>query len=133
MKIKPFICECCGGQVDPAAMKCEYCGTTYRLDENYKPIMIQTYSAPIHTFAVNTKIDSTLLSLYGRDYTDRVVREISGQLAERLLPYIEYRIQPNIEDIGLNLYSTVRVCEPAIGIETLGSMSNYLSEKSRRR
>lgn len=134
MKMKPFICECCGGQVDPAALKCEYCGTTYRLDENYKPIMIQTYMAPTHTFTVKTKIDSTLLSLYGREYTDMVVREISGQLAERLLPYIEYQIQPNLEDIGgLNLYSTIRVCEPTAGTETLGSMSNYLSEKLRRR
>ena len=125
--------ECCGGQVDPAAMKCEYCGTTYRLDENYKPIMIQTYMAPTHTFAVKTKIDSTLLSLYGRDYTDMVVREISSQLAERLLPYIEYRIQPSFEDIGLDLYSTIRVCEPTIGSETLDSMNNCLSEKIRRR
>ena len=133
MKMKPFICECCGGQVDPAAMKCEYCGTTYRLDENYKPIMIQTYMAPIHTFGMKTKIDPIDFSLYGRNYTDMVVREISKGLAERLLPYIEYRIQPNFEGPGLDLYSTIRVCEPAVDNETLDSINNCLSEKLRRR
>ena len=27
--MKPLICQCCGGQIDPVTMKCRYCDTVY--------------------------------------------------------------------------------------------------------
>lgn len=38
--MKALTCTQCGGTINPASMKCEYCGTSYRMDEGLPRIIV---------------------------------------------------------------------------------------------
>lgn len=39
--MEKYICECCGGSINPETMKCEFCGTYYKGNSKKKAVYLQ--------------------------------------------------------------------------------------------
>lgn len=93
---KKYICQCCGGRIDPKTMTCEYCGTAYKKDHN-NLIRIETFHNPVQTFAASVAMDPYLLTELGPKKAseiamDQLVHELSECIAPMMEVYSEYRL-----------------------------------------
>lgn len=55
MRDNTYKCDCCGAPINPATMKCEYCGTQYQ-HRGGNIVRIETFRNPVHTLAVENRI-----------------------------------------------------------------------------
>ena len=91
--MKAMICTQCGGRINPAKMRCEYCGTCYE-QRDKQIIRIETFQS--HPVTLQASVS------FGREYFDVIgaadmSKEICGRMArdiaDELTKYIEYRVQ----------------------------------------
>lgn len=115
MELKPYICKCCGGRINVAKMRCEYCDTPYE-DSSLKRIKIETVSPGQHTIRAQVALsyDHMLHSPEGaRDYA---LRELRNQLAEGLLGFMKIQTAENLDPKYLErteiIRGEVRVIDP---------------------
>jgi len=81
--MKAFKCECCGGDINRATMKCEYCGTQYKEDYDNGVIRIETFRNPIdHYTAVVTFCDEHIHNIGPEKISEIAVKELSHKLAD---------------------------------------------------
>lgn len=88
MDLRPYICKCCGGQINPATMLCEYCGT-YHDDPALRRLTITTKVPGEHTLRCQVAINREDM-LYNPEGTrDYALRELREQIADGLLAYMK--------------------------------------------
>jgi hypothetical protein len=88
MDLRPYICKQCGGQIDPATMRCEYCNT-YHDDPALRRLTISTRVPGEYTIRAEVALDR-----YGIEYNpegarDHALRELRNQIADGLLAYMK--------------------------------------------
>lgn len=117
IKGNKFICECCGGAINPRTYQCEYCGTQYKRDDDDQIIRIETFRSPVRTFAAEVVIDSYDIQTMGAETASAIaVKSLTQKLAECIAPYMsmeqEYVIDRNIHKIR----GKVKIIEPHQGL-----------------
>lgn len=82
--MEKYICECCGGHINPHTMKCEYCGTQYKKEhDNF--IRIETFQNPVITLKSKVVIDRHVpLEIASKVALEELTRE----LAKNLTPFL---------------------------------------------
>ena len=81
--MKKYVCECCGGQINPATMKCEYCGTQYKHDIEDHIIRIETYTNPVDTFRAAVQYtDEESKIVPFETVSEHAMRSLVGKLSE---------------------------------------------------
>ena len=88
MDLRPYICKQCGATINPATMKCEYCGTHYE-DERFRRVTISTKVPGEHTIAANVHIDYDCMCESPEGARDYALRELRNQIADALLAYMK--------------------------------------------
>jgi hypothetical protein len=85
-----YICDCCGGKINPATMECEYCGTHFKEDYiNDSVIRIETYRNPVETLAAATMIpDEMIKSLGPEKASEYAVHVLAKKLSEGIVPFM---------------------------------------------
>ena len=107
--MKKFICDCCGGQINPATMKCEYCGTAYRDD---RLIRIETYRSPVKPIRVAFSIDREAFKMSPESMTGYVAHQMAAKITEEILPYCQFQSEYDPYRQRFNIYSQCKVVEP---------------------
>lgn len=92
--MKNLTCTCCGGRINRATQRCEYCGTEYVINDNIPIIRMETYQNPIKEYKACMLLDNEAVIMYGNDYMEFAVK----QLAKEMLPAVMEGMQMRIED-----------------------------------
>lgn len=112
--LKPLICPNCGGKINAARMKCEYCGTQFKREEG--PVLrIEAVRPGVRTLRTNIRIPEYYASFNQID--DDILRnfvgdEMSRQLAKALVPMLDLKVGHDLKMMELVVDGMVRVLEP---------------------
>ena len=93
-KLQPLRCENCGGLIDRSTMVCQMCGTAYKFDyeeTDPKPIRISSFEHRMEVRKGVVLVPEQYMNVDPEKCMEFVVREMAKQMAEKLLPFIEYR------------------------------------------
>ena len=111
-ELKPLTCPNCGGRIDAARMRCEYCGTRFKREEG-SAFRIEVARPGVKTLQVNARIPDHYIMDIGDDAIRSIVRDqMSHQLAEALVPMLDLSVG---HDLHLNeaiVRGRIRVLEP---------------------
>lgn len=88
MKLEPYICKNCGGRINVAKMRCEYCDTPYK-DENLKRITVETVYPGQHLIASQIEIDYEDMRRSPEYFRDLTLSQLRKQLADGLLGFMK--------------------------------------------
>ena len=93
--MKKYVCECCGGQINPATMKCEYCGTQYKHDIENHVIRLETYTNPVDTFRAevqytNEELEITPLEIISEYALKSLANKLSESIYNNMVVQHEY-------------------------------------------
>ncbi len=94
MNLTPYICKCCGGKINIAKMKCEYCDTQYE-DQSLKRIKIETVRPGEHTIRAEVELSMDHMMHNPEGARDYALRELRNQLADGLLGYMKIMTAAN--------------------------------------
>ena len=80
--MKDYRCTHCGGHISLTTMKCEYCGTQYKI-ENNQILRIETFHNPVETFsAVEAVSKKMMLEMGAENASEYAMRHLASKLAE---------------------------------------------------
>lgn len=111
LDLKPYVCKRCGGRINVAKMKCEYCDTAYE-NESLKRITIQTVNARTNVIRAEVVVPKDCMlgnPEAARDYT---LRELRNQIADGLLAFMKIATSENYMDHTEVIRGEVRVIDP---------------------
>ena len=111
MTLQPMTCVCCGGIIDRATMTCTMCGVPYRFDDEHRLRIIQS---DLHFDVLQGQI---MLPSFYVEHDPQQAMEIglhhmAEQMAEKLLPFIEYRQSFDPCHQEYSLHGRIRVANP---------------------
>ena len=109
--MKKYICECCGGQINPLTMQCEYCGTQYK-KENEEVFRIETFQGKVQTFKSAYSISDEHLMRYPKEASEIALHHVANQLAQVIAPYCEYQVEDDPFSRQKRIYARIKIVEP---------------------
>ena len=111
-ELKPLICPNCGGRIDAARMRCEYCGTKFKREEG--PVLrIEAVRPGVRTLATNVRIPECHIMNLENDEVRSIVRDqMSHQLAEALVPMLDLSVGHDLRRMEAVVSGRIRVLEP---------------------
>ena len=109
--MKKYVCECCGGQINPRTMQCEYCGTQYK-KENEEVFRIETFHGKVQTFQTAYSIPNEDLIRYPKEVSEIAVHQVANQLAQVIAPYCEYWVEDDPMRASKCIRSRIKIVEP---------------------
>ena len=115
-----YICDCCGGTVNPATMRCEYCGTYYKgaPDNYYKPVRIETYQNPVNTYTARVDIDEFDIKRVGAENVSKIaIQQLASGLAKSLIPNMVVESVRDIQNFRYKVYGIVKIVKPVNNAE----------------
>lgn len=113
--LKPLICPNCGGKVNAARMKCEYCGTEFRCDDD-GVLKIRYESVPCSTqvLGVSVNVPKDMIMRIDDDSAIRgfAMDEMTRRMAQILTPMMDIKVQDNPHFNSVVVNGRVRVIRP---------------------
>lgn len=110
--MKPMICECCGGQIDPNTMMCRYCGTAYERDKYDRIVKIETFQNPVKIYKSRMDMDDYIVSGMGIDNaTQMAVKQLSRNLADAIAENMEMEYCYDPKDMKHKINARIRIVE----------------------
>ena len=111
-KLEKMVCECCGGHIDRASLECKSCGAPYRLSEDLTPIRITRYDSRVRTFGVECNVPAYFVNINPENAMHHTLHQLAEQLAEKILPLMEFEHTFNIRNNEYTTYARIRVADP---------------------
>lgn len=114
--LKPLTCPNCGGRIDAARMRCEYCGTQFKREEG--PVLrIETVRPGVRTLEAAARIPEYYIQHLLRDSdNDEIVNMVGDQmthdLAKALVPMLDLKVGHDLERMEAVVRGRIRVLEP---------------------
>lgn len=110
--MKAMICTQCGGRINPAKMRCEYCGTQYE-QKHDKIVRVETYQVSPVTLQASVCFGKEDADFLGPAVMSRqICGRMASEIAEELVKYIEYQIQEEPYTSSVIARGRVRVLPP---------------------
>jgi len=109
--VNKYICECCGGQINPRTMQCEYCGTHYKKEDG-QVLRIETFQGKVQTFKSALDIDDDYLIRYPKEASEIAIHQVANELASMIAPYCEYEIEDAPFRRQKRLHAMIKIVEP---------------------
>lgn len=106
-----YVCECCGGQIDPRTMQCEFCGTQYK-KEKEEVFRIETFQGKIQTFKSAFDIPDEFLLHNPQEASEIAVHHVANQLAGMIAPYCEYMVADDPMRCQKQVRAIIKIVEP---------------------
>ena len=115
--IDKYICECCGGKINPVTLVCEYCGTKYKQDHYANSIFrIETFQAPVDKFACEVVMDQRDIYVLGPEKASEIaIRRIATKMADGLIPMIKYNMEYDPICSNYKYHGEIRAIRPING------------------
>lgn len=112
-ELKPMICECCGGHIDRTTLVCKMCGTAYRFDDDFKPVRIEVRKCDIKVVQGCVQLPREfVLDTDATEMSKLTLTKMAHNMAEHILPLIEYQTEFDIEHNMYVTYGRLRVVDP---------------------
>ena len=117
--MEKYVCDCCGGTINPLTMTCEYCGTKYKRDDDWvRPIRIETYHNPVQTYTARVDVSAYDVRTHDPGIISQIaVKELARELSKCIAPNMVIESQPDIKYGGYTVFGTVKVVTPACGAD----------------
>lgn len=110
--MKPYICTQCGGRINPAKMRCEYCGTQYE-QKHDQIVRVETYQIQPVTLQASACYQKELVDLIGAaDISREICGQMAAKIADELTKYIDYQVQEDPYTNSVIARGRVRVLPP---------------------
>ena len=114
-ELKPYICKGCGGHIDRETLVCKSCGTAYRLDDDMIPVKLVTSNLEFVTIGGMAVMPKEYLVGDTDKAMEYTLREMARNMAEKILPLIEFQTDYDIAHNEYRTYGRIRVARPTIG------------------
>ncbi len=112
-ELKPLICTGCGGHIDRETLTCKSCGTAYRLDDNFMPVRIEVRKGDIKVVQGCVQLPREFVLEMGADEMSKMtLTKMAHNMAEHILPLIEYQTEFDIKHNMYVTYGRLRVVDP---------------------
>lgn len=110
--MKALICTQCGGRINPAKMRCEYCGTQYE-QKHDQIVRVETYQVRPVTLQAAASYPKELIDVIGAaDISREICGRMARDIAEELTKYIDYQVQEDPYTKSVIARGRVRVLPP---------------------
>lgn len=109
VKMNPFVCDCCGGTINPRTMKCEFCGTAYKREVAG---IVELRRSGEQTLTSSFSIDRHALREDGAHVMEYCLRNMAGKMAEQLMPFCDFASRYDPESDRIFISGRLRVVEP---------------------
>lgn len=109
--LKPLVCTQCGGRIDRESLVCNACGIAYRLDDNFLPVRIELSKAKVRTISGEVHLPREYL-LDSNEIAEISLQKMAEQMAERILPLIEYTTEFDMYTNSYVTHGRLRVVDP---------------------
>ena len=121
--MEKYVCDCCGGTINPLTMTCEYCGTKYKReydprDDRSNIYRVETYQNPVRTYTARVDIDAYDVRTNDPETISQIaVKELARELSKCIAPNMVIESQRDIRYGGYSVFGTVKVVTPACGAD----------------
>lgn len=110
--MKKLICECCNGKINPNTLRCEYCGTQYKKDED-NTIRIERFENPCRVYKTQICIPVSEIEMLGNENASQIViKQLSRNLADAIAPNMEIQTEYDPCFMMQRISARVRIVEP---------------------
>ena len=121
-KRKPLICPQCGGVINPARNRCEYCGVYFELMNylpNFEPeIHIISEYMPTRIYMASAVFNMDSVAILGKDlFMDLVKEQLAYEISRKIMESMDLKIE---RDRCLNLVNfpaRLRCLDPGFKFE----------------
>lgn len=127
-KLQKLQCEQCGGRIDGATLACQSCGMQYRLNEDFTLGRVEIYHGKFQMLEGKIAIPSYVLYDIGEtEFAEMTLHSLAEGMAEKILPFMEFRTMLNPMDNYITTAGTIRVAEP----NSRNTIRNIIPEEYR--
>ena len=114
-------CDNCGGRIDRASLTCTSCGMQYERDHN-EPTTLRLITEERRTEVLSGAvfIPDEIMTGDTEQAIEYAVRQMAKQMAERLIPFIEFEWERDWLTRQTGIYGRLRVARPSNGGEING-------------
>ena len=107
-----YKCPCCGGNVNTATMRCEYCGTMFE-QRNNNLLRIETYRNPVRTLRGAVVIPSHEVRYLGPEETSKLaMSRLQSKMAEAIADVMSYTVEYDLDHLDYRIYGEMRAVVP---------------------
>ena len=108
MSLEALICKQCGGQIDRTTLVCPHCNTAYKM--SYDRVLIHRQLEPNEVvLGAHVSFDPRYLRYDGQRAIEYETENLTYQLAQQLLPFMEVETKVDLDRAMLELYGRLRV------------------------
>ena len=111
-KLELLQCKTCGGHIDRDTLTCRSCGAMYRLNEDNIPIRFEISEMKIETFYSQVFTPAYLVRNHGEDIMEHTLEQMAHNMAEKLLPLIEFQTEYDVRNNEYITHGRLRVAHP---------------------
>lgn len=105
--MRELTCKNCGGRINPATMRCEYCGTQY--EQSYDRIVFVS-DRKAEVLQAKALIDNDMIQLMGEETVSKyAIDQLALKLAEGLKKCMDVTVQARPELGSQEIRASVRV------------------------
>lgn len=105
-------CTNCGAPINPKTMRCEYCGTQYKID-NEQIVRIETFQNPCKVYKSQMIIPDEHVRAIGENEMSRIaIRQLSQNLADAIAENMELTYEHEPMSMAHRCTARVRIVEP---------------------
>lgn len=111
-ELKNLTCVCCGGRINRATMKCEYCGTEYKLNGDIPTIRIESFQNPIREYKACVLVDDYLLYKGGDSYMQYALQKLCEEMMPAVMSGMRIRTETDHITNKVRIDGSLRVVLP---------------------
>ena len=110
--MKKYVCECCGGQINPVTLKCEYCGTQYK-DDFDNIIRVETYMNPVDTYRSQVIVPRNIVQQMGdKMASEYVIGKLTRELSDVIAKNMVITARNSMETDAQVFSGTIKIIRP---------------------
>lgn len=124
MTVKGYRCPNCGKMLTLTdaknnIMKCEACGSEYKIEEDHKitPYYIHQVPYDTHVIACSSYVPWEFVKEFPESAMNVTLQHMAKDMAEKILPYIEITSSLDPIDMRYRLDARLRVHIPSMSLE----------------
>lgn len=110
--MKKMQCSNCGGRINPTSMRCEYCGTQYKMDDYERVIKVETFSNPIKTYKSGISIPDEIAKHDNYGISKFAVEQLCRNLADAIAENMDIHEEYDPIHMEHRVTARVRIVEP---------------------
>lgn len=109
--LKPYICTQCGGRVNPETLTCEMCGTKFKQNKEYMPLIVEQPGA--HTLCMRQELRNEMIEVLGlKEASRRAIEHMALEFADSIAPFMSIKTEHDPYRGSTVMRGTIRVLDP---------------------